>query len=159
MSVYLCSSGQKKSLAGGWNLRTGPLGSTGMPPRSLSLPSRGHTPPNRPPGKPVLRLSPGSGTTAEWAEVVFDPSPPCRFPSLLLPSYGSVIFFFTLAFNKDISPWVLAQPGLRAHVPSDLADSFVQAALTFWKTPWPTYRCLSQRGPKRGWQVGASPAS
>ena len=55
------------------------------------------------PRNAVLPLSPGSGTTAEWAEVVFDPSPPCRFPSLLLPSYGSVIFFFTLAFNKDIS--------------------------------------------------------
>lgn len=37
------------------------------------------------PRNAVLPLSPGSGTTAEWAEVVFDPSLPADFPLFFPP--------------------------------------------------------------------------
>ena len=62
------------------------LGSTGVPFGNLSLHSCCHTPHNWPPGMPLLPPSPGSGITAEEAEVVFDPSPPLPADFLLFLS-------------------------------------------------------------------------
>lgn len=135
--VLTCVSDQQNHLLEVGTIGPGVPGNRGASPGNLILFKRCHTPLSWSPGTRGPPLSPGPGITAEWAEVVFAPSPLCRFPFLSIPSSGSVFFLLTSDFNKADLSWNLMSLLLAAVWPVASAYNSVIFLLGCWSVGFP----------------------